>query len=583
MAHEKDKCINKVAAGCQRAATSLIKGFPLIHELFLENFVLIDRAELAFPTGLIAITGETGAGKSLFIQGIKLALGGKFSPQHIRNNEESSQIQAVIGIDPNKNDILDELGIVSENHELIIRRAVTKSGRNKNIISGAQVSISELKKLAEDVVSIAGQHEQQNLLKEDMHLVWLDLYAGTEEKKNEYFLKFKEWRELSLELESKIRKKKEINTLIEKLETNIQKIDAISPKKNEDIILEENIRLLKSSAQLVNLGNDCYKSLYSQKGSVIENFYKIKLDFEKMSAIDPGLEKTFKDMENAHFLLEELSYSIRDYLEKLPKDISRLEQMEDRFYALKELKRHFGPELDDVISYRKQIDAEIEELKKNDEFIDEISKKLDIKERSLIEDAIIISSIRKKAALNFSAEIENSLAQLKMKGTRFEIQVLTPENPDKKDLTPDGIDKVSFLFSANPGAPLRPLKDIASGGELSRVMLSIREILSGNQDAGSIIFDEIDAGLSAEVAELVGQKLKRLSKSMQVFVITHFPQIAALADSHFIVKKNILADHATTNIFEIKGEERKKEIARMLGGVSNESMRLSERLLGVEN
>jgi DNA repair protein RecN (Recombination protein N) len=554
----------------------------LIHELFLENFVLIDRAELVFPPGLIAITGETGAGKSLFIHGIKLVLGGKFLNQHIKNNEESSQIQAIIGIDSNKKWILDELGILPENDELIIRRAVTKNNRNKNIISGSQVSISELKKITEDIVSIAGQHEQQNLLKEEMHLIWLDLYAGIEEKKNSYFQKFRDWQGLSTELDAKLKKKRDINSLIEKLETNSQKIDAISPKKNEDTVLEENIRLLKSSAQLVNLGNECHKNLYSQKGSVIENLYKIKLDMEKMTLIDSTLEKTFKDIENAHFLLEEISDVLRDYLERLPRDVSRLEQMEDRFYALRELKRHFGPELDDVILYRRQIDAEIEELKKNDLFINEISDKIEKKEKELIEEAIIISNIRINASKKFSFEIEDSISQLKMKGTRFEIQVLAPENPDKNSLTSTGIDKVAFLFSANPGAPLRPLKEIASGGELSRVMLSIREILSENQDAGTIIFDEIDAGLSAEVAELVGQKLKKLSKSMQVFVITHFPQIAALADSHFIVKKNILLNHTTTDIFEIKGEDRKREIARMLGGINDASLKLSERLLRQE-
>jgi len=551
----------------------------MIHELLLENFVLIDRADLVFPSGLIAVTGETGAGKSLFIQGIKLILGGKFSQQHIRNNVESSQIQAVVRIDSNKKNILDELGVFYENEELIIRRAVTKSGRNKNIISGSQVSISELKKITEDLISIAGQHEQQNLLNEEMHLLWLDLYAGIEDKKKEYLLKFKQWQELTVDLEAKTRKKNDVNSLIEKLQANSQKIDSISPKKNEDTALEENIRLLKASAQLVNLGNECYKTLYSQKSSVIGSLYKIKLDLEKMSSIDPSLEKTFKELENSHFLLEEISDSLRDYLEKLPKDVSRLEQMEERFYALKELKRHFGPDLDDVISYRKQINREIEELKKNDFLIDEISKKLEIKERKLIEDAIFISDIRKEASKKFSIEIEDSLSHLKMKGTRFKIQILTPEKPNKNSLTSTGIDTVSFLFSANPGAPLRPLKEIASGGELSRVMLSIREIISENQEAGTIIFDEIDAGLSAEVAELVGQKLKKLSSSIQVFVITHFPQIAALADSHFIVKKNINSDNTTTDIFEIKGEERKKEIARMLGGVNDESMQLSERLL----
>jgi len=551
----------------------------LIHELLLENFVLIERAELSFNKGLIAITGETGAGKSLFIQGIKLILGGKFGQQHIRNNEESSQIQAVIQIDLNKKELLDELGIISDNNELIIRRAVTKNGRNKNVLSGSQISIAELKKITEDTVSIAGQHEQQNLLKEEMHLLWLDAYAKLNEKKEEYLKKFRQWQELSRELDSKLKKKKETKTLIEKLETNGQKIDAVSPKKNEDITLEENIRLLKSSAQLVNLGSECYKNLYAGKGSVIENLYKIKLDLEKMLSIDPNLSKTFKELENAHFLIEEISDVIRDYLEKLPKDISRLEQFEDRFYALKELKRHYGPELDDVISYRMRIDSEIEALRKNDEFIDELSKKIDVKEKALLDVAISISNIRKQAAQKFSKEIEKSISELKMKGTRFEIQVITPENPGKSDLTPDGVDRVLFLFSANPGAPLGQLKEIASGGELSRVMLAIREILSETEEAGTIIFDEIDAGLSAEVAELVGYKLKKLSKAMQVFVITHFPQIAALADSHFIVKKNIESGETSTEIYEITNEDRKREVARMLGGISEESMILSEKLL----
>ncbi len=551
----------------------------MIHELLLENFVLIERAELSFNKGLIAITGETGAGKSLFIQGIKLILGGKFGQQHIRNNEESSQIQAVIQIDLNKKELLDELGIISDNNELIIRRAVTKNGRNKNVLSGSQISIAELKKITEDTVSIAGQHEQQNLLKEEMHLLWLDAYAKLNEKKEEYLKKFRQWQELSRELDSKLKKKKETKTLIEKLETNGQKIDAVSPKKNEDITLEENIRLLKSSAQLVNLGSECYKNLYAGKGSVIENLYKIKLDLEKMLSIDSNLSKTFKELENAHFLIEEISDVIRDYLEKLPKDISRLEQFEDRFYALKELKRHYGPELDDVISYRMRIDSEIEALRKNDEFIDELSKKIDVKEKVLLDVAISISNIRKQAAQKFSKEIEKSISELKMKGTRFEIQVITPENPGKSDLTPDGVDRVLFLFSANPGAPLGQLKEIASGGELSRVMLAIREILSETEEAGTIIFDEIDAGLSAEVAELVGYKLKKLSKAMQVFVITHFPQIAALADSHFIVKKNIESGETSTEIYEITNEDRKREVARMLGGISEESMILSEKLL----
>lgn len=551
----------------------------MLQEIYLENFILIKQLRLELAPGLIALTGETGAGKSLLIQAIKLALGEKAQPQHIRTNAEQAVIQLAFETTDEVKGLLKAQDIPCDEDYISIRRIIQKNGKSKVYINGVLAPLASLKTISPYLISIAGQHEYQRLLNSENHCLWLDTFLQLENEldtlKDLYARTVTAQKALKKAQETARNASQELNEAL-RLQ---QELNTIDPKPNEDDALEREIGVLKQTATLRELGDAAYSALYMERNSVQKLLRDCIQRLEKMAAIDDRLTSIAEDLKDTAYRAEDAALAVRDYLEGLPTDSGKLEAMEDRYHALRELKRRHGPSLEDVLNFRKDLEKRIFELEHLQEDTQTLQNTFDTLEAQLISQAKHISSLRKQGAHLLETAILKELAHLKMEQTRFKIEILTPEHPALSHLSSTGMDEVRFLFSPNVGEPLRPLTSIASGGELSRVMLALRAALARNSGVETMVFDEIDTGLGGEVAERVGQKLKALSSQGQAIVVTHFPQIACLANQHLLACKKTVNGGTVTTIYGLSGEERLKELSRMLGGEKDAAMRYVEHLV----
>ncbi|NDY43552.1 DNA repair protein RecN [Dissulfurirhabdus thermomarina] len=528
----------------------------MLAELLLENFVLIDRAALAFPPGFTVLTGETGAGKSLMVRAVQLILGDRGGADVVRTGAEQGSIQAVLEPGEGARAFLEERGIeAGEDDGLILRRVFSRGGRGRIYVNGVLVTLQDLRALTGGLVSLAGQHDYQHLLRRESHGPWLDRFGGLEDRAA---------REEALE----------------RLRAEAGEIDALAPQPGEDEALEAERRVLRHAATLREIGERCHGALYAEKGAVCEVLARCRQDLERMAALDERLARTLEDLQSAAFQAEEAAFALRDYLQDLPADLSRLEEVEERLHRLERLKRTYGPELADVLEYRRGIDARLADLERGGGDEERLAAELARFEAELLDAARELSEARKAASGDLARAVMEELSGLKLDRAWFEVGVQAPAEPTPADVGPEGLDRVEFLFCPNVGEPIRPLAAIASGGELSRVTLALRAALARRGGIETVIFDEIDAGLGGEVADRVGQKLKALSAAGQVIAITHFPQIAAMADHHLVVEKSVEGDRTVTRVRRVEGEERVAEIARMLGGEPEAALAYARGLVG---
>ena len=547
----------------------------MLLELNLENFILFEKVSLSFSKGLTVLTGETGAGKSLVVEALKLVLGARADLQQIRIGAKQAMVQAVFETMPEVQHQLEDIGIPC-NDEMVIRRVVPRSGRGRIYVNGAIVSLQDLRQITSGLVSLAGQHEYQELLRRDRHGPWLDRYAVLEEDLRQMGNLYHEVRGMQREMECAKAEREKTAEKVERLQQEAQEIDRVAPRPGEEESLEQKLKVLKAAETLRALGEACYRTLYAEKGSVQERLAGCKKDLERMAGLDPGLEATLKEFNSVTYQAEEVAWTLREYLQRLQSNPAELEQIEERIYQLRELKRHFGPGLEDVVAYRETIDRELADLGRKNDHIEELKTRLKEGKERLMASAKRLSEKRSRGARELSAAIRAELSDLKLAKTDFVVEVKT----SAMDIGPAGSDRVQFLFSPNVGQPLRGLASIASGGELSRVMLALRTALAKKAGVETIVFDEIDAGIGGEVADRVGDKLKALSSFGQIITITHFPQIAAKGDRHIVVKKVVKGDNTVTFIRELEQDQRLEELARMLGGDQEAARLYAERLVG---
>lgn len=551
----------------------------MLQEIFLENFILIKQLRMELAEGLIAITGETGAGKSLVIQAIKLALGEKAQPQHIRTGAEQAVIQLAFEATDEVKGLLGAQDIPCDEDYISIRRIIQKNGKSKVYINGMLAPLALLKTISPYLISIAGQHEYQRLLNSENHCLWLDTFLHLENElealKDLHIRTVTAQKTLKKAQETARNAAQELHGLLQLQ----QELNAIDPKPDEDDALEREIGILKQTATLRELGDATYSALYMERNSVQKLLRDCIQRIEKMSAIDGRLTQTAEALRDTAYRVEDAALAVRDYLDGLHTDSGKLEAMEDRYHTLRELKRRHGPSLEDVLNLRKSLDKRIVELEHLQEDTQTLQNTFDALEKQLISQANRISNLRKQGAHLLETAILNELAHLKMEHTRFNIEILTTEHPNLAKISPTGMDEVRFLFSPNVGEPLLPLTSIASGGELSRVMLALRAALARNTGVETIVFDEIDTGLGGEVAERVGQKLKALASQGQAIVVTHFPQIACLADQHLLACKKTADGSTVTTIHRLSDAERMEELSRMLGGEKEAAMRYVKHLV----
>jgi DNA repair protein RecN (Recombination protein N) len=549
----------------------------MLRELSIKNFAIIDDLSITFEKGLTVLTGETGAGKSIIINAVNLILGGRASPELIRSSKETAELEALFEVPPES-----PVARVAEGQGfdlsdgLLIRRVIQKNGRHRIYMNGQLATLQLLSTINEHLASISGQHAHQGLLRAEQHLLVLDQFGGLTKLRG----KVAEYHQKMLMLIEKYARLKrqhiEQTEHLELLRFQCQEIHQSAITPWEDKELEEERQRLKNAHQLYETVGRCVERLYGAEGAAVEHVTEVARELQALRSIDGSLAPVAKRVEEAFFQLEDVANDLRGYLHHVVFDNERLEAVELRLDLLQRLKRKYGGSLESVLAYGKEAEEGLERLSMLPEQIAEVEGELDDLYERLCEVCRKLSRKRRKAAEKLSAKVQQELKMLEMSGTRFEIRF--KPNPVGEDVDPrllldnsgieaTGTDRADFLIAPNVGEDLRPLAQIVSGGELSRIILALKGILARQESVETLIFDEVDAGIGGSVAEVVGKKLQALAHFHQVICITHLPQIAKFGTHHFKIAKSVFRGRTRTTMTALHGDERVKEVARMLGGV----------------
>jgi DNA repair protein RecN (Recombination protein N) len=539
----------------------------MLLELRIKNFAIIDELNLSFSKGLNILTGETGAGKSIILNAVHLLLGDKATEEWIRSSEEEASVEALFDISGNlgvREKIKDKIphlqGSGAED-SLLIRRVISRSGRGKVFINGNLATLGVLSEVGEGLLSIYGQHEHQSLQRVETHIDILDEFGGLLGLREEFQKQYQEFISLSEEVE-KIRTEKERRAKERDLMAfQTKEIEASGIQIGEEESLKEERTILTHAKKLMDFSHAAEETLYSEEGSVIERIQRILNQGREMVAIDPSLSQPLKGLESTLIQVEEIALVLRDYSRRVEINPMRLEEIESRLEEIDRLKRKYGSTVEEVLSFKRKIDEALNSFTFDEERLSQLEGRLDPLRQTVIGLGKKLSEERKKVALELKRSIERELNSLGMKKTIFEIHI------DPLPLSPKGVDRVEFLISPNVGEEVKPLAKIASGGELSRIMLAMKRILAKVGGRQVLIFDEVDSGIGGAMAEVVGKKLRELSRHHQVICVTHLPQIACFADQHHSVRKEVKSGRTITQVDRLDRESIMDEIARMLGGV----------------
>jgi DNA repair protein RecN (Recombination protein N) len=539
----------------------------MLIELRIKNFAIIDELNLSFSKGLNILTGETGAGKSIILNAVHLLLGDKATEEWIRSTEEEANVEAVFDISGNseiKEKIQEKaphLQGAGEEDSLLIRRLISRSGRGKVFINGNLATLGILSEVGEGLLSIYGQHEHQSLQRVETHIDILDEFGGLLGLREEFQKQYFEFVSLSEEVE-KIRAEKERRARERELMAfQSREIETSGIQIGEEESLKEDRTLLTHAKKLMDFAHVSEEALYSGEGSVIEKVQKVLNQCREMAVIDPSLSQPLKALESTLIQLEETALALRDYSRRVEINPMRLDEIENRLEEIDRLKRKYGATVEEVLSFKLRIDETLKSFTSDEERLSQLESLLGPLRQSLNGLAERLSGERKKVALELKKSVERELSSLGMKKTVFEIRI------SSSPLSLRGVDRVEFLLSPNVGEEVKPLAKIASGGELSRIMLAMKKILAKVGGRQVLIFDEVDSGIGGAMAEVVGRKLKELSRHHQVICVTHLPQIACFADQHHSVRKEVKSGRTMTRVDRLDKESIVDEIARMLGGV----------------
>jgi len=548
----------------------------MLKELSIRNFAIIDDLQIGFSEGLTILSGETGAGKSIILNAVNLLLGSRASADLVRSGAKTAELEALFHISPNSgvSAIMSELGY-DPAQGLLIRRIIARSDGNRVYINGRLATIQILNTITENLASIAGQHAHQGLLKEDEHLLILDRFGGLMPQRQKVYDQYHQLLPLIDELEKlkKIRERQAEH--LELLQFQKKEISDAGIVPGEDADLEQERLRLKNAETLCQIVNGSIEELYGAPGSVIERLLEVKKNLERAGQIDSQLNSGAGRLAESTYHIEDLIEELRSYLRLIQIDEQRLEVVEERLDELNKLKRKFGGSLQAVQSQLESIEQELSNVENIGEKINSVKKLIAGLHDRCKAAALRLSKNRKKAAGALAQKIIKALASLKMVQTIFKVDLNTiswnPKterhlNIDDHTLTETGIDRVTFMIAPNLGEDLKPLATIASGGELSRVILALKAILAETDSVETVIFDEVDAGIGGGTAEVVGRKLAELAQHHQVICITHLPQIAKFGEHHFSISKHVIDGRTQTAIQPLSNDERHKEIARMLGG-----------------
>lgn len=539
----------------------------MLSELSIRNFAIIEELSISFEKGLTVLSGETGAGKSIIIDAIHLLVGGRGSSEFVRHGEETAEIEGLFQIDSSDHPCsqkLTEFGISMEDGMIVIRRNISRSGKSVCRINGKLVTIAILREIGATLVDIHGQHEHQELMDDSKHLPLLDQFG---EQKilpalAEYKLVYHQYEKTYKQLKSLSENEQQMAHRLDLISFQFEEIQKAELKINEDEeLFEEKIRL--SNFEKIY---DALKLSYSALSGEQKGLDWISLSMNHLEEA-AGLDNAYKEMadsvSNSYYLLEEVARNIRNQFDLLEFNPERLNEIEERLNEINGLKRKYGKTIEEILEYASKIEEEIETLQNKETHIEKLQKELFSLKSDLSLEAKELSNLRQQSAVQLQNLIHKELKELYMEKTVFE--VMFSSNYDL--FTSAGSDKVEFYISTNPGEPLKPLSKIASGGELSRIMLAMKSIFSKHQGVTSIIFDEVDTGVSGRVAQSIAEKIYNVAKNSQVLCISHLPQVAAMADTHLYIEKSTSAGRTKTSVKVLNQDEKIKEIGRMISGV----------------
>jgi DNA repair protein RecN (Recombination protein N) len=518
--------------------------------LSIRHLAVIDRLELEFEPGLNVLTGETGAGKSILVGAVGLLVGGRASADLVRTGEDTAAVEAIFE--------------TAEGREIIVRREVSAQGRSRALVDGALATSASLRDLCGGLVDLHGQHEHQVLLDPATHLDLVDEFAGAASQREQVAAAFARWQHVRAERERLLSGEREKASRAEFLSFQLAEIDRAAAAPGEDDELAATRQVLANADKLQRLCAEAYHSLYEGDQAALPALGNVWKKLGDLAALDARFDPYLEARTSVKSQLEDLAFFLRSYAASIDASPARLQEVEDRLAVLERLKKKHGPSLEEVRRKAESLRRELHDIEHATERAAELGAALDSARRDYLQTATALSKKRRAAAINFGHALEKSLVELAMSRTRCEVRFRDAEG--EPQWSERGIEEGEFYISPNPGEDVKPLARIASGGELSRIMLALKTLASTDAPGKTLIFDEVDAGIGGAVADVVGGRLQRLAQRFQVLCITHLPQIAAYGSTHYHIVKNIKGGRTLTAVSRVSGSDREEELARMIGG-----------------
>ena len=545
----------------------------------MENYAVVEHVRVRFHAGLNLLTGETGSGKSIVVDALGLVLGARASAEMVRSDTERARVSAIFEAPRDKAclELLNEAGLTIEDGELLIEREVLAGGKSRAFLGSRPVTVALLRELAPYLGDIHGQHEQQQLFSSGAQLQLLDDSAGLDEQRERAGELFREWKRVERELEELNRSEQEKLRMADLWSFQRKEIEAAALKPGEEVQLENQRLVLRNVAKLQESAGAAYAALYDAPESASAQVRTALKKLDELARIDRSFEEVAETLRAATIGIDEASDRIRDYQGRLEADPQRLEDVESRLASIDRLKRKYGSSLEDVLAFLDHVRAQMDAVESAGERRVKLEREAAERSEAYREAAAALTKLRKAAAAKLAKKVETELDSLALENAVFRVEVSVAEPSE------NGVDRVDFLISANPGEEPRPLDRVASGGELSRIALALKTS-TGARTKGverTLVFDEIDSGIGGGVAEAVGRRLKKLSGANQVLCVTHLAQVAGFADHHYFVEKREVKGRTVAEVEELSGAARTREIGRMLSGqrVTPEALKHAEQLI----
>lgn len=538
----------------------------MLKELSIKNFAIIEEVSVSFTEGLTVLTGETGAGKSIIIDAVHLLAGGRGSQEFIRHGAKKAELEGLFYIQDEHHPVFDklnEVGIDSDEEAIILRRDINDHGKSVCRVNGKLVTIAILREIGGSLIDIHGQHESQELMDDRIHISLLDQFAGSPMvlQKEQYQVLYQSYKKLKKELFTINENEQQIAQKIDLFKFQINEIDDVqlNNEEEEDCLLDERKKHQNFHKTFERL-SAAYEAITSESRG-IDWIGKAMSELDDVSSYDDQFKEFAEAISSTFYTLQDTSYQLKGFMDEMEFDEGRLNQIEDRLATIQSMKRKYGSSIQNILEYREKIGEELDELINRDERVQLRQKDLIQLESQLEIKTLKLTELRKQAAADLSESILTQLRELYMEKATFFVQFSTLEEFDK-----NGKDALAFYMSTNVGEPAKALSKIASGGELSRMMLALKSIFSKHQGITSIIFDEVDTGVSGRVAQAIAEKISSISTSSQVLCITHLPQVAAMADQQILIAKEVFDERTITILTEVTGKERVHELSRMMSG-----------------